>query len=61
MPLYTLRHTSATLLLADGVPVKDVSVRLGHAKASMTLDVYGHALPGVGKVAALRLAALLHG
>jgi integrase len=29
--LHDLRHTHATLLLADGVPVKVVSERLGHA------------------------------
>jgi integrase len=31
--LHDLRHTHATLLLADGVPVKVVSERLGHANA----------------------------
>ena len=38
-----LRHTHATLLLNNGVPVNDVQHRLGHANAKMTLDVYGHA------------------
>jgi integrase len=38
-----LRHTSATLALAHGEPVRDVADRLGHAKASMTLDIYAHA------------------
>ena len=38
-----LRHTHATLLLNDGVPVNDVQRRLGHADATMTLNVYGHA------------------
>jgi site-specific recombinase XerD len=44
--LYWLRHSHATNLLAAGVPVKDVSHRLGHNSAKMTLDVYAHALPG---------------
>ena len=39
-----LRHTTATLLLQAGEPVANVAARLGHAKASMTLDVYAHAL-----------------
>ena len=56
-----LRHTCASLLLGAGVPVRDVADRLGHAKASMTLDVYGHALPGGQETAAARLGALLHG
>ncbi len=43
---HALRHTHATELLAAGVPVIDVSRRLGHAKPSTTLDLYGHAIPG---------------
>jgi integrase len=39
------RHTSATLLLMAGVPVKVVSERLGHAKSSTTMDIYSHVLP----------------
>jgi integrase len=57
--LHDLRHTHATLLLADGVPVKVVSVRLGHASAMITLTVYQHVHPGMGRQAADRFAALL--
>lgn len=42
---HDLRHTAATLLLARGVPVKAVSEMLGHANASITLNLYGHVLP----------------
>lgn len=42
--LHDLRHTSATLLLASNTDIETVSHRLGHSKASITLDVYGHAL-----------------
>ncbi len=59
--LHDLRHTHATLLLADGVPVKVVSERLGHANATITLTVYQHVHPGMGREAAERLAALLEG
>jgi integrase len=55
-----LRHTSATLLLATGVPSKVVQERLGHKKISTTLDVYAHVLPSMQRDAARRLAALLH-
>ncbi len=41
--------THATLLLADGVPVKVVSERLGHASATITLTVYQHVHPGMGR------------
>ena len=59
--LHDLRHTHATLLLADGVPVKVVSERLGHARAMITLTVYQHVHPGMGRQAADRFAALLDG
>ncbi len=37
-----LRHTSTTLLLAEGVHGKIVQERLGHADIAMTLDLYSH-------------------
>lgn len=43
---HCLRHTHATMLLAAGEPIMEVSRRLGHAKPSITLDLYGHAIPG---------------
>jgi len=42
---HDLRHTSATLGLADGMPVKVVQERLGHASAKMTLDVHAKVVP----------------
>jgi integrase len=57
--LNDLRHTHAGLLLADGMPVKVVSERLGHAGPTITLGVYQHVMPGMGREAADRFAALL--
>jgi integrase len=59
--LHDLRHTHATVLLADGVPVKVVSERLRHASATITLTVYQHVHPGMGRQAADGFAALLEG
>lgn len=42
---HELRHTQATQLLANGVDVKTVQTRLGHANASITLNWYAHAVP----------------
>ena len=42
VPLYSLRHTGASLLIAAGCDVKEVSGRLGHSRASTTLDRYTH-------------------
>lgn len=39
---HSLRHTHATLLLERGAPIKDVQKKLGHARASITIDTYLH-------------------
>ena len=46
---HCLRHTHATMMLAAHVPVLEVAKRLGHSKASHTLNLYGHAIPGYDK------------
>jgi len=37
-----LRHTGASLLIASGQDYKTVQHRLGHSRASTTLDIYAH-------------------
>lgn len=49
---HDLRHTSASLMLNHDVPVIIVSRRLGHARASITSDVYGHLMPNMQDEAA---------
>jgi len=49
---HDLRHTAATLMLINGIPLIVVSRRLGHSKPSVTLDIYGHYLPGMQSTAA---------
>lgn len=39
---HDLRHTAASLMLNNGIPVIIVSKILGHSKPSITLDIYGH-------------------
>jgi integrase len=43
---HDLRHTHASILLSQGCSIKAVSVRLGHANATITLRTYSHVLPG---------------
>lgn len=50
--LHSLRHTHGSHLLAAGVPLTDVSKRLGHANPNITATVYAHALPGRDREAA---------
>ena len=42
IPLYSLRHTHASLLIDKGVDVVTISKRLGHASPGITLNVYAH-------------------
>ena len=53
-----LRHTAATLMLKEGVPIKVVAERLGHKKITITLDIYAHALPSMQRDAATKLGVL---
>ena len=38
--LHEFRHSHACLLFKNGVPIEDVSRRLGHSSLSMTMDTY---------------------
>ena len=58
---HDLRHTSASLALVAGVPIKVVSHRLGHSTTAITADLYTHVVPEVARGAADQIAALLPG
>jgi len=57
---HSTRHTVATLLLANGVPIIDVSVFLGHASVSTTLNLYGHALPENQKEISQKMSTIIN-
>jgi integrase len=56
---HDLRHTAASLMLNHGVPAIVVSKRLGHARVSITEDVYGHLVPGMQAEAAKLISDLV--
>jgi len=56
-----LRHTHATLLLAEGVNPRVVQERLGHSQVSLTLGTYSHVLPDLQREAAERVGRALLG
>lgn len=56
---HACRHTFASLMIAAGVNPKALSTFMGHANISITLDLYGHLMPGAEAEAAGLLQALL--
>ncbi len=56
---HDLRHTSATLLLGQGVHPKIVSEMLGHSKITTTLDLYSHVTPTMQREAVRAFDAIL--
>jgi integrase len=57
--LHECRHTFASLMIAAGVNAKALSTYMGHANISITLDKYGHLMPGNEAEAAGLLDAYL--
>ena len=56
---HDLRHTSATLLLGQGVHPKIVAEMLGHTQISTTLDLYSHVTPTMQRQAAEAFDSIL--
>jgi integrase len=56
---HALRHTHASVLIRAGVDILTISRRLGHYKASVTLDTYGHLIEGADAAAAEAIAEVL--
>jgi integrase len=57
--LHDCRHTFASLMIAAGVNAKALSTFMGHATISITLDRYGHLMPGAEDEAAVMMSAYL--
>lgn len=55
---HDLRHTAATLLLAQGTHPKVVSEMLGHGSIALTLDSYSHLVPALHEQAAAAMDSL---
>lgn len=45
IPFHGLRHLCATLLLGEGIHVKEIQEQLGHATLAQTMDIYAQVLP----------------
>lgn len=58
---HDLRHTAATLLLAQGVHPRVIMEILGHSQISLTMNTYSHVVPALGDEAATRMDRALGG
>jgi integrase len=58
---HSLRHTCASILIAEGLDVLSLSRRLGHGSAAITLGVYGHLFKPDDRAAAIMEKALKRG
>jgi|SRR5450759_320708 integrase len=56
---HDLRHTTATLLLIEGVHPKVVQELLGHSTISLTMDLYSHVLPTLQQDAAQKMNKII--
>lgn len=58
--LHTLRHTNASLLIANGTNLQTVAKRLGHVDTNTTLKIYSHAIQSADAVASETLDLALN-
>jgi integrase len=56
---HDLRHAYASIMLQANVNPKVLQAALGHSSISVTMDVYGHLLPGMAENAALAVETAL--
>lgn len=59
MRFHDLRHTYASLLIATGEHAKYIQSQMGHSSITITLDLYGHMMPGIYGHGGERLERLL--
>lgn len=57
--LHDLRHTTATLLLAEGVSARVVMEILGHSQIGVTLNTYSHVATDLARAATTRIEEAL--
>jgi len=58
---HSLRHTAASLLLAQGTHPRVVMEMLGHSTIALTMNTYSHVIPALERDAADRMNAILTG
>jgi site-specific recombinase XerD len=57
--LHDIRHSHASILIKQGVNIKVIQERLGHANINTTLNIYAHLTEGMQAAAAAGFDAIL--
>ena len=60
LTIHSLRHTHITHMVLAGVPLIEVSRRVGHAKPDITMAKYSHLVPGYVGSATAAVEAVLY-
>lgn len=58
---HNLRHTYASLLIAQGEHPKYIQSQMGHSSIKVTMDIYGHLMENTNQDAATRLGKMVFG
>ena len=61
MRFHDLRHAAASLLLAQGLQLREIMEVLGHSQIALTANTYAHLVPAMKREAADRMDAALSG
>ena len=56
---HDLRHTYASLLIQNGESLAYVCDQLGHSTIKLTVDIYGHLVPGANRQAVNKLPTVI--
>ena len=59
--VHSLRHTNASIMINNGIPLTAVSGRLGHADTATTTRVYSHMIQSAQAAAADKIQDILSG
>lgn len=59
--LHDARHTCATLMIHNGVPIQEIAAWLGHANSAFTLNVYTHSTEEGQAAAGAALSKVIRG
>ena len=58
---HDLRHSAASLLLAQGVPLRMIMEQLGHSSIALTANTYAHVMPSAMREVADKMEAIIGG